>query len=166
MGSHLLGRCRSAHVLFTCAMMMTSFQCCPRLLLTPLLVLIPLKGGMIDTIKEDCPGCPVFGYGNEPSGKYKKDIDAYAGKLDGPCLVRSFAFPTCIADAVTVGLVLFCCLTRRGASLTPASKSTEWPEPAPWQQGIMGSQGSGQSCRECWGQGGRWRTRRRWCSCS
>lgn len=45
------------------------------------------QAGMISTCREDAPGVPIYGYGNEPSGKYKKDIDTVLPELDGNPLV-------------------------------------------------------------------------------
>eukprot|EP00191_Tetraselmis_sp_GSL018_P024697 CAMPEP_0177627176 /NCGR_PEP_ID=MMETSP0419_2-20121207/31060_1 /TAXON_ID=582737 /ORGANISM="Tetraselmis sp., Strain GSL018" /LENGTH=179 /DNA_ID=CAMNT_0019128305 /DNA_START=638 /DNA_END=1174 /DNA_ORIENTATION=- len=45
-----------------------------------------MKDGMIQNVREAAPEVFVFGYGNEPSGKYKNDVEAHAQELDGPPL--------------------------------------------------------------------------------
>jgi len=42
-----------------------------------------LKAGVVSDCREMAPGVPVWAYGNEPSGKYRKEIDAHMGELDG-----------------------------------------------------------------------------------
>jgi hypothetical protein len=42
-----------------------------------------LKAGMVEECREMAPGVPVWAYGNEPSGKYRKEIEQHLGKLDG-----------------------------------------------------------------------------------
>lgn len=92
-----------------------------------------LKAGVVSDCREMAPGVPVWAYGNEPSGKYRKEIDAHMGELDGTLVRPPTPFPLYHGAKPSMPAARFL-LTRSasrqdGPSILPACKGS-WTIPA------------------------------------